>query len=161
MRKELWATAISLCLSACAADGPAFKGASLPQGDGPTVIVYRPSEFVGSLAAYDVNINSRVACALHNHSYFVTDSYKGGISISATRFATPGTSVISIDRPKKKNYYIRMENNDGKTLAAGGAGLIGIFVAEGVSSTPGPFVFTLVEENEAINELQGLKRDCL
>lgn len=146
-----------LFLSGCAASGPEYNEAHHSSG----VIIYKPSSAIGMGAGlYEIDLNGKRQCKLHPGSYFVSDIV-GDVTISSSSWDMPGTSKISFKAWPGKTYFVRMDTNDGKQIAATAGGLVGALSAEAFSSTGGPFIFTLVEPNQAKSELQGLKQDCL
>jgi hypothetical protein len=147
---------ILLLLSGCTATGPVFK-----EPEYPAVVIYQPAEGLNGLGSLTnpVEINGEKVCDLHHGAYFIARP-QGKMIISASWFDRPGTSRIKMDANPKKTYYIHMEWNKWKSSAIG-FGMLGALVAEGASDHGGPFIFNLVEPAAAMQELSGLKQDCI
>lgn len=151
-----------LMLAGCAANGIEFNESEIPKTNGATIVVYRPMAYLGAGAGlYTVGVNGNDACRLHPGSFFLVNDAIGKTEVTASIWSDPGTSRIPINAKSGEIYYIKMEPNDVKQAAAMGAGLVGLLIAEGISSTSGPFIFTEIDDNQAKNELSGLKQDCV
>jgi hypothetical protein len=151
-----------LVLAACTARGPTFNESSVPIGDNATtLVVYRPTGFTGAATGWDVDINGATHCNLHNGAFYIDSLPLGKINISSSIWSAPGTTRLSFVGKPKTVYYVRLEADGGKAAASILAGAAGMFAAEGVSSTGGPFLLTLVEEQEAMQEIKGMNQDCL
>ena len=150
---------ILLFLVACSANGQKFEEIRFSEDGSPFVVIYRPFAFSGMAVPWEVSIDGKEQCMLHNESYYV---YKGSglLKISAQFFLAPGTSRIDVNAVRGA-YYIRMSVDGAKSVSGVIGGMGGYLVAEGMSSTGGPFIFSLIDELQAKQELSVLKRDCI
>ena len=145
--------AILFTLSACSAVGPLYKN-DLHNGQ---VVIYRPSGWTGAATGWDVEINGTLHCNLHYASYFIADVPEGPVKLSSSIWSAPGTSRLSFNASPKEKYYVRLEADGAKAASTVLAGVAGMVAAEGASSTGGPFLFNVVDESNAVMELQGLR----
>lgn len=150
-------------LVACTASGPTFDKAAISPSNKANIIVYIKSWQSGAPASigWPVDINGISGCNLHMNGYLLKQVDPGQTTITASVFSSPGTSRITFKTAPGNTYYIQMELDGAKNMAGVLGGLAGQLVAEGVSSTGGPFLFTRVEVQQAIQDLAGLKQDCL
>lgn len=153
---------ILLFLSACSATGPTFNGVVV-SNDKATVIVYIKSWQSGAPASigWPVDVNGISGCSLHMNGYLSKQIDPGQITISSSVFTSPGTSRITFNANPANVYYIMIELDEMKNVAAFSGGLAGQIIAEGLSSTGGPFLLTKVDPKQAKNDLKGLKQDCI
>lgn len=142
-----------IALTACSATGPVYTNQK-------GIIVYRDKQLVGQIGSWEVESNGVHACDLHGESYFILPP-NGQTTLTASKALMPGTSQITFNADKEKTSYIRLELNKDKEAAVALSGYVGALLAEGVSSSGGPFVFTLINEQQAKQELQDLKQDCI
>lgn len=150
------------CLTACAASGPGFNEAMLPKDDGATLIIYRNDWYKGpSLNWWDIDINGINECSLHPNRFFIKHALPGRLNIASSMAGEPGTSRISLDIKSTETKYIRMEADANKIGATLLGGMAGRLIAEGVSETGGPFIFTNVDYEQARKDLRDLRQDCL
>lgn len=153
--KRLALTALLLA-NACAATGAPYTEHIDPHsGD---IVVYRISELM-AFTPYSIDVNGAPACNLDRGGFFVVHR-NGAVTISASMFASPGTSRLSVVTSKGTTRYARIGLNDDKRWATAGAGFIGALIAEGASGKSGPFDIELVDPSVAKQELIGLKEDC-
>lgn len=109
---------------------------------------------------YGIDVNGISACKLHPGSFFIINAQKE-VNISSSVWDMPGTSNISFKIEPKKIYYVRMDSSAGKQGAGALGGLVGALVAEGITKENGPFLFTLMDEKQAKEELYNLRQDCI
>lgn len=150
-----------LVLAGCAASGPAFNEAALPVDSNSTLVIYRPSGYTGAAVGWDVDVNGKTHCNLHNGSFYIDSVTPGKIDLTSEIWSAPGTTRLSFIGKPRTVYYVRLEADGGKAASAILGGAAGMFIAEGVSSTGGPFLFTLVDKQEALPTIADLKQDCL
>lgn len=148
-------TLLFFLLCGCTATGQQFAVPE-PSNDA-AVVVYRPSGL--QLHPYDIEINGNKVCDLKRDGYFMRHYKPGIITITASVWDMPGTSRLQITVEKKHIYYVRIDKSD-KQYAKLALGFVGSLVAEGVSSTDGPYDITLVPETTAKRELTELSEDC-
>lgn len=149
-----------LFLTACSATGPEFKDVSIPVSkDSATVVIYRPkaTPLFGEGGMYSVEVNGQEKCMLHNSAFLVADKLSGVVNVSSSVWSEPGTTRIKFQTRPGKISYVRMQMNDSRQATAILTGYVGLWITEGVSSQSGPFVFTLVEESQAKEELKALR----
>lgn len=148
-------------LSACSAAGPVFDRSVLENKSGATLVIYRVNAFQGSAGYFDIDVNGIPACKLLNASFYISERPAGDIHVSSSIWNSPGTSRIRMKAEPHHRYFVRMEMDGSKQLAGALGGLSGQLLAEGMASTGGPFIFTLLPEQQALEELKGLNQDCL
>lgn len=150
---------LPLLLGACSAEGPLFDETKVIKGNGATLIVYRPPQYSAATADWVVHLDQK-SCPLKYGSYWEVHELKGIQHITADHWGSPGTSRIALDVQSSGIHYLKIEIDGTKTAAAILGGMAGYLVAEGISSTGGPFIFIPVDSNQAKKDLQGLKQDC-
>lgn len=150
-----------LLLSACTASGANFESFSVPKSDRATVIIYRDNPFYALFATLSFQVNEKNVCALHNSSFYIQQNIEGPITISASTWDLPGTSILTFNTKPKEVYYVKMNVNSEKQIIGGISGMAGTLISEKSSTIKGPYIFTLMDSNMAKNELSNLKRDCI
>lgn len=140
-----------LLLTACSAAGKPFNEAEIPKG---SLVIYKDDTYVGSGRIYPIEINGQPACDLHI-GYYVSNA-KGDVNISASWSDMPGTSRYKV-HVGKETVYIKMSVNGSKATSQIFGGYVGLFAAEAVDDSAGPFMF----ERTDASGLKGLKQDCL
>lgn len=144
-------------LAACTATGPSFNEGNLPKGNGATIVIYRPYAPLALAGYFDIDINGQKTCNLYPDGFFVRSGLYKDVTISSSIFDQPGTSRIVIPTKPKHVYYVSMEINNDKQMISVFSGLIGRLATEGSSSQSGPFIFTLVDEEKAKQDLSKLR----
>lgn len=155
MRKIIYF--LPVFLFGCVANGPLYKAPESVSREKATLIIYRPDLFMGSAGYYEVDINNITRCKLHNNGYLIAEESPGVIEISSSIWNQPGTSRIKINAKPQEVYYVRMEMDSGKQVTGAIAGFAGQLLAEGASSTGGPFVFSLMHPDHAKGQLQTVR----
>lgn len=149
---RLISIAMALFISACTATGPAFEKSDIKQA---TMVVYRQQGVLQFTRDFDVSINGGYECELSNGSFFVSDTLFE-TNVTAEKFDEPGVSRLRVFNKPHRTNYVRVEFYSPKQVA----GFVGGMIGQSVMSHEGPFVLTQVPESQALEELQGLKRDC-
>lgn len=151
-----------LLLAACSPQGALYSEAK-PDPKTATVIIYRPDRVFGAATYFYIDINGTKACSLAKGGYFTRHTPDSKMTISSSMFSVPGTSRTTLNLQRNHVYYLRMELNGAKQMGGAIGGMVGALVAEGVSDTAGPYLFTLIDEQQAKQELQGLRLEegCL
>lgn len=152
---------VAMALSACSANGPIYSDANIPHGTGSTIVVYRPSSILQVARRFPLEINGVEKCSLSNGGYFAETVVPGKIGLTSSMWDQPGTSRAEIMASANQTSYVSIRLNNDKTAAGIGGGMIGLLIAEGSSSTSGPFIFSNVPESQALKELADLKQDCM
>lgn len=149
---------VLLFLTACSANGPQFGELNLSKADQPALVVYRPSHLWASGNFFEIDIDGVPTCKIFNGGFYVAKNIKNKtVNVSSSMFAVPGTSRILVDIEPKKTHYVKIELNDSKQAMGIGAGLVGMLVAEGGPDPSGPFIFTLVDEDQAKRDLKSIR----
>lgn len=148
-----------LSLAACTTSGPKFSSVS-PIADKTTIVVYRSQSFIGMAGYFPVDVNGKEECNLSYQAFFVRHYAPGEINITSELWHSPGTSRIGIKGERGKVHYVRISPDSGKAMSGTFGGFAGYLVAEGTSSTGGPFIFTYMKPEEAKKELADLNQDC-
>jgi hypothetical protein len=143
----------ALALSACSANGPAYTG-QYKSG----VIVYRVPAISGSLTNWNVGVNDK-HCNVAYNSYYHAPAL-GNVEVTTELWGTPGTTRLKLNAAKNKLHYVKLDVNTVKVASGFGGGLIGVFTAEAVSDTGGPFTLTQVDEQQAKREMLGMSEAC-
>lgn len=138
-----------LLLAGCGqANGPQYSGEK-------GIIVYTDYAKHGGLysrnGTWEVKAHGMI-CDLHDKAFFIIPS--GPTEITATNLGS-GISRISVN--DNKPHYIRIDVNVYKSMLSG----LGVVPALLATHDDGPYIFTDIPKSQAIQELQGLHRDCL
>ena len=137
----------ALLVSACTASGPEYHGQNAK------LIVYRPSSVMGAAHSAPVEVNGQKLCDI-NVGGFAVSNATGKLTLTASQWAQPGTSRITVNAPA----YVKVEQRS--TLEAAFGGLAAMAVEESINQD-GPFRFTVVPASVAKEELKGLSQQCL
>lgn len=156
MSKYLAIVLLLLTAACSSAQGQRFSDIEQPR---QSIVVYFPHGAEHG-SNRDVFINDK-KCTLHNEAFFVGVSNGLESIIKEDTFGNIGISSIRFRADIGKTYYVRMDWNSNKQITMIFGGLIGQEIAESVSDSKGAFVFTIVDEQQALRELKNLHQDCL
>lgn len=146
--KTIFILLLSLSVTACTtASGPLYS-----DSHDPSIIVYR-TDWPYRIRPYSVDVNGLHGCDLHANAFFILSPDR--VNLTASLWDQPGTSKITVKGPA----YVRIDYSQAKYWSGVAAGLIGELATEGINN--GPYVFTIVAKEQALQELHGLHQDCL
>lgn len=135
-------------LSACTATGSNFDAAEAATKS--QVIVYRPFSVVYFTRGFPISVNGEDICKLSNAGFITVPVTSKKTIVSGSLWDAIGTSSLSIDTSKPQTYYVKVEF---------GSVLFG-FAGQTLNGRGGPFIFTQVVPEQAIQELKELESDC-
>lgn len=164
MLKNILLISASLTLCACQTGGIPYDSYILPaisKGDSQ-IIVYRPSGDYMRLRSPSVEVNGVSRCNLKGGSFFSVEMPPQQVLISASLWDMPGTSRQSIIAKKGQRAFVKIAVNSDKQWSGALGGLIGMGIAEGMSSRSGPFIIEQVSTEQAQADLQNVvnAQDC-
>lgn len=155
---------VMLFLAGCAATGPIYNEEVVhADKNSATLVIYRPNVYAYSLQRAGIEVNGKNECDLYTGSFFIkSDIMANEVNLSASQWSMPGTSRLRFKVEKGKIYYILMTMNYAQINAGVIGGLIGQLAVEATNDenqASGPYVFTLIEENMAKEQLKQIRLD--
>lgn len=166
MKKLLAVPAIVLMLSGCTATGAEYTKEMIasPARNESVLVLYRPFTLGGGTHPA-FKVNEDVKCpALKPDGFTSLSVPEGKTTLEAKYFMEH--SLYEFEAKRGKTHYIKVLPNIGRLSSQAGAGLVGLFMYDATTQekqNTGTFVFTMVEDQYAQKELEGLKHigDCI
>lgn len=142
-----------MLLAGCdTASGPQFS-----QPANPSIIVYHHDTQIRiAHSPIPLSINDR-QCDLHQDAFIILPNAKYTLLVSM--MAWPGVSKQTINTASNNQYYrVEIDKTKQAWMALSFAGGV---IAESASEHSGPVIFTRINEAQALQDLHGLRQDCM
>lgn len=146
----------TLFLCACAtAKGPEFDPTALTAPQGAQIVVYRPSNVIGSARNPMIEVNGVDKCKLPQNGFAVLDANPGSVTVGVAAYGVSRTTVIV---KKNQRYYMKVTPNMGQVMGLGFGGLVGGAIVGAASYNDGFFKINEVTKSQAESDLVGFKQ---
>lgn len=144
-----------ILLTACGGTGPAFDTSETPSSaSSATLVIYRPSSFIGSALSPATFINGDEKCDLPSGSFYYASVPAGNLKVEYL-FTRPSNKLAyGMNVQADHTYYIRISPDKAQILG-GEFGAAGSLAA---SDNQGPYNIQLVDKSQALHDLQSTKQ---